>query len=156
GYGIAEHGEGENGKGRRRLHRFKVRLNLVKMIVGFGNGRLGQSGQNPRRIVISATNTLRWSESFDGVERPRIARHRLNVDNHAHDHDFMELAVMLGGTARHLSDRGEAIIGKGDAVLLRPGTWHAYLECRDLDVINFCFPLTLARDGWRHLLAEDV
>lgn len=68
----------------------------------------------------------------------------------------MELAVMLGGTARHLSDRGEAIIGKGDAVLLRPGTWHAYLECRNLDVINFCFPLTLARDGWRHLLGENV
>ena len=101
-------------------------------------------------------NTLRWSESFEGAYRPRIGRHLLNEDNTAHDHDFMELAVVLGGAARHLCDQGEVAIEKGSAVLLRPGTWHAYLDCRDLDVLNFCFPLTMARDEWRHLLHEGV
>jgi AraC family L-rhamnose operon transcriptional activator RhaR len=80
----------------------------------------------------------------------------LNEDNTAHDHDFMELAVVLDGGARHLCDQGETTIGKGTAVLLRPGTWHAYLDCRALDVLNFCFPLTMTRDEWRHLLHEDV
>lgn len=68
----------------------------------------------------------------------------------------MELAVILGGSALHRCGDGEQTIGKGDAILLRPGTWHAYIACRDLDVLNFCFPLTLARDEWRHLLHEKL
>jgi len=106
--------------------------------------------------VTSSPPTLRWADSFDKIDRPIVARHRLNEDNLAHDHDFMELAVVLGGEALHSCDDGETRIGRGAAVLLRPGTWHAYLQCADLDVLNFCFPLSMARDEWRHLLHEGV
>ncbi len=106
--------------------------------------------------MTSAPSTLRWSEFFNRVDRPIVSRHRLNGDNSAHDHDFVELAVVLGGRAVHRSAGGEAPIGKGFAVLLRPGAWHAYHACEELDVVNFCFPLGMARDEWRNLLHERV
>ncbi len=68
----------------------------------------------------------------------------------------MELAVILGGEATHACGDGKVPLVRGSAVLLRPGTWHAYLRCRDLDVLNFCFPTTMARDEWRSLLHERV
>jgi len=106
--------------------------------------------------VTSALPRLRWSEYFSPIDRAIVSRHRLNGENSAHDHDFMELAVVLGGEARHVCRDGEVPIRKGSAVLLRPGTWHAYHRCVDLDVMNFCFPAALARDEWRHLLHERV
>jgi len=106
--------------------------------------------------VTSALSTLRWSEFFDGADRAVVARHLLNGDNSAHDHDFMELAVILGGEATHSCGDGQVALSRGTAVLLRPGTWHAYLRCRDLDVLNFCFPITMARDEWRSLLHARV
>jgi len=106
--------------------------------------------------MTSALSTLRWSESFDQIDRAIVARHRLNGDHSAHDHDFMEMAVVLGGEAIHRCSDGETPIHKGSAVLLRPGSWHAYLRCQDLDVLNFCFPVSMARDEWRHLLDERV
>lgn len=106
--------------------------------------------------MTSTPPTLRWSDSFDKIDRPIVSRHLLNEDNQAHDHDFMELAVVLGGAALHRCGDGETPLRKGVAVLLRPGTWHAYLRCADLDVLNFCFPLAMARDEWRHLLHEGV
>lgn len=106
--------------------------------------------------MTSALPTLRWSEFFEKVDRPIVSRHLLNQDNLAHAHDFMELAVVLGGSATHSCGDGEAPLSKGAAVLLRPGAWHAYLRCADLDVVNFCFPLAMARDEWRGLLHEGV
>lgn len=106
--------------------------------------------------MTSAPSTLRWSESFRKVDRPTVARHRLNGDNAAHDHDFMELAVVLGGEAVHRCRDGEVPLAKGSAVLLRPGAWHAYLHCAELDVLNFCFPPSMARDEWRNLLHERL
>lgn len=68
----------------------------------------------------------------------------------------MELAVTIGGKANHLSSAGETSISRGFAVLLRPGTWHAYQAVRDLEVINFIFPVAMARAEWRALLDRRV
>ena len=106
--------------------------------------------------MTSVHPTLRWEDHFGKVDRATVNRHVLNEDNHAHDHDFMELAVILGGEAIHGSSQGATPISKGTAVLLRPGTWHAYLQCRNLDVVNFCFPTSLASTEWRHLLDDRV
>lgn len=106
--------------------------------------------------MTSTHLTLRWEDHFGKVDRATVNRHVLNEDNHAHDHDFMELAIILGGEAIHGSSLGETPIGKGTAVLLRPGTWHAYLQCQNLDVVNFCFPSSLAGTDWRHLLDDRV
>jgi AraC family L-rhamnose operon transcriptional activator RhaR len=43
-----------------------------------------------------------------------------------HVHDFIELALVTGGSARYRTSDGTALLGAGDVVAVRPGTWHAY------------------------------
>lgn len=99
---------------------------------------------------------LRWDEVFGRFDRIFIERHRLFGDRDIHDHDFMELAVVLGGHSTHDSAQGTFALRRGDAMLLRPGAWHVYRACEDLAVLNFCFPFSFARTEWRSLLDERV
>ncbi|RYG39659.1 AraC family transcriptional regulator [bacterium] len=99
---------------------------------------------------------LRWQELFGESHRIRIERNRPVGEVDAHDHDFMELVMVVRGTAMHDSPAGKWPLTSGDAMLLRPGTWHIYRECDDLEVINFCFPPSFARAEWQDLLDERV
>ncbi|TQS40064.1 helix-turn-helix domain-containing protein [Cryptosporangium phraense] len=56
-----------------------------------------------------------------------------------HTHSFFELAFVLGGKAAHVSPAGREPISRGDVLVLRPGVWHGYEECRELRVYNLCF-----------------
>ncbi|MFD1544180.1 helix-turn-helix transcriptional regulator [Nonomuraea guangzhouensis] len=71
-------------------------------------------------------------------DRPAVVaeRHELAADNGAHSHDFLELAVVVSGTATHVSVTGEQELSRGSVALLRPGDWHGYRECRELVVHN--------------------
>jgi AraC-like DNA-binding protein len=100
--------------------------------------------------------TLRWDEVFGRYGRVTVQRHRLCRDREVHAHDFMELAVALEGSARHESAHGNSPMRPGEAILLRPGTWHAYRDCEGLEVVNLCFPSSFARSEWRDLLDERV
>jgi AraC family L-rhamnose operon transcriptional activator RhaR len=66
-------------------------------------------------------------------------------DSPVHTHSFVEIAFMVSGSAVHncLNDRRE--LRAGDVVLLRPGVWHGYEDCRDLSVYNCCFSSELLR-----------
>jgi len=85
-----------------------------------------------------------------------VSRCLVMQDGDRHDHDFVELAVTMRGRATHVSSAGETSIGRGFAVLLQPGTWHAYQAVQDLEVINFLFPVAMARAEWRALLDRRV
>lgn len=102
-----------------------------------------------------ATHTIRWSETSDGTESAVVQRCDAN-GTLAHDHDFIELAVVIGGSAVHSCPDGLSTLSCGSAVLLRPGVWHAYLQGTELEVLNFCFPFAMARDHWRHMVNERV
>ncbi|RYG41995.1 AraC family transcriptional regulator [bacterium] len=102
-----------------------------------------------------AACTVRWSETSDGTESAVVQRCAAN-GSAAHDHDFMELAVVLRGSAVHSCPEGSSALSCGSAVLLRPGVWHAYLGSHDLEVLNFCFPFAMAQDHWRHMVDERV
>jgi AraC-like DNA-binding protein len=56
-----------------------------------------------------------------------------------HSHGFVEVVVVTGGSGVHLSPAGRRRLGIGDVVLLRPGLWHGYEDCAELDVYNCCF-----------------
>jgi AraC family transcriptional regulator, L-rhamnose operon transcriptional activator RhaR len=72
------------------------------------------------------------------------AGHYLHQDTHeVHTHSFVEIAVMTGGEGVHVSLAGRRRLSIGDAILLRPGVWHGYEECRDLDLYNLCFSTEL-------------
>ena len=43
-----------------------------------------------------------------------------------HTHDFLEVAVLLGGTVTHLSQAGPQVLTAGAVTAVRPGQWHGY------------------------------
>ncbi len=53
-----------------------------------------------------------------------------------HTHAFIELALVVGGRARHRSPAGARRVRRGDVVMVRPGSWHAYDELEQFVVIN--------------------
>ena len=70
----------------------------------------------------------------------------VHEDSHPlHTHSFFEIALVTGGEGVHHSLAGRQRLQVGDAILLRPGVWHEYEECRSLEVYNCCFSADLVR-----------
>jgi AraC family L-rhamnose operon transcriptional activator RhaR len=86
----------------------------------------------PRALVFAAGSTPVYATEavLDGDFRP-------------HSHDFMELMLIGSGTGTHQTVHGYRSLEEGDVVVLRPGTWHAYLGCVHLEVFNCCFGIEL-------------
>lgn len=74
-----------------------------------------------------------------------VNEHVLHGDSRPHDHDFVELAFVTGGRGEHQTIHGRQPLARGDAIVLRPEAWHAYVECRALRVTNCCFGATLLK-----------
>ena len=75
-----------------------------------------------------------------------FAGHYLHEDVHpVHTHSFVEIAVMMGGSGAQRSLAGRQELELGDVLLLRPGVWHGYEDCRALDMYNCCFSPELLR-----------
>ena len=90
---------------------------------------------------------LQWGDFFhrwNSIE----ARYGLSQSPFpAHDHEFMEIHVILSGSAIHETSLGKEQVVTGDAFLFRPGAWHAYSECAELSLYLCCFdPKLLARE----------
>ncbi|MEU4194424.1 AraC family transcriptional regulator [Kribbella sp. NPDC026611] len=62
-----------------------------------------------------------------------------------HTHSFFEVLLVIGGSGVHHSLAGRQPLEVGDAILLRPGVWHEYVDCADLEVYNCCFAADLVR-----------
>jgi AraC family transcriptional regulator, L-rhamnose operon transcriptional activator RhaR len=62
-----------------------------------------------------------------------------------HTHSFVEIAFAVGGSGTHHCLAGRQKLIPGAAVLLRPGVWHGYEECRRLELYNCCFSSELLR-----------
>jgi len=67
-----------------------------------------------------------WIQVRDGI-------HHKNFP--PHDHDFHELVIVLGGSAWHRTIESEQKIQKGTALLIPAGTWHAYIDCKHLNIL---------------------
>ncbi len=65
----------------------------------------------------------------------------------AHDHNFLEIAFILKGRARHFTIAGEERCSAGNIYLIPFGAWHGYCECRDLEIFNCLLsPVLLERE----------
>jgi AraC family L-rhamnose operon transcriptional activator RhaR len=60
-----------------------------------------------------------------------------------HDHDFMEIVLVLDGSGLHRTIYGDQSIARGDAFILRPGAWHAYEQGRNLEIYECRFGMEL-------------
>jgi AraC family L-rhamnose operon transcriptional activator RhaR len=57
-----------------------------------------------------------------------------------HVHEFMEIVVVVTGTAVHRTRSGSSRISVGTALLVRPGQWHAYDDPKDFRIWNIYIP----------------
>ncbi|OAH16117.1 AraC family transcriptional regulator [Streptomyces jeddahensis] len=62
-----------------------------------------------------------------------------------HTHSFVEVVVVIGGDGVHHALGGRRRLGAGDVLVLRPGVWHGYEDCRRLEIYNCCFSAELLR-----------
>jgi AraC family L-rhamnose operon transcriptional activator RhaR len=76
------------------------------------------------------------------------------LDGSAHDHDFLEIVLVVDGIGTHGSALGIQPILRGDFFVLRPGAWHDYRDCSDLVIYNCCCAAELLRRELA-LLADD-
>jgi AraC-like DNA-binding protein len=54
----------------------------------------------------------------------------------AHTHEFVEFALVRGGSATHHTEAGAVPIGAGDLIVVGQGTWHAYEPVEPLQLTN--------------------
>ena len=62
-----------------------------------------------------------------------------------HTHSFVEIAFIVSGEGVHNCLNGRRAVRAGDVALLRPGVWHGFENCRELNVYNCCFSGELLR-----------
>jgi AraC-like DNA-binding protein len=60
-----------------------------------------------------------------------------------HTHSFIEIVFVTGGDGVHVTQLGQDKLAIGDVMILRPGAWHAFEDCHDLQIINCCFDVEL-------------
>ncbi|HEX4204818.1 MAG TPA: AraC family transcriptional regulator [Ktedonobacteraceae bacterium] len=84
---------------------------------------------------------LLWQHLYGNDDVPVIAQRvsPMNGDFEPHSHDFVEVVLVLAGYGSHISLAGERSLAPGDIIILRPGIWHVYRACRQLEVYNCCF-----------------
>jgi AraC family L-rhamnose operon transcriptional activator RhaR len=104
----------------------------------------------PKPKYLTWERHFAWEKCFhkpNRIEANSVHRH---PNYPCHDHEFVELAVIVGGACRHLSALGEQQVAAGDVFLFRPGAWHEYNHVRNLSLYNCCFdPALLGLElGW--------
>jgi len=96
-----------------------------------------------------------WKGLFREANRIEANFNQRHRDHPVHDHEFMEIVLVVAGSCLHRNAMGEQRLGRGDAFLMRPGAWHSYQDCRNLALYNCCFhPDILGRElAW---MMDDV
>ncbi|WP_201386805.1 AraC family transcriptional regulator [Ktedonobacter sp. SOSP1-52] len=91
---------------------------------------------------------LLWQHLYGNDGVPVIAQRvsLMNGDFEPHSHDFVEVVLVLSGYGNHKSLVGEQSLAPGDIIILRPGAWHVYRACRQLEVYNCCFSCSLLQN----------
>ena len=68
-----------------------------------------------------------------------VVWNRNHVDIPLHTHDFVELVLVMDGTAQRLFPEGGFEIAAGNVFVIQPGTPHGYACARGLELINVLF-----------------
>jgi AraC family transcriptional regulator, L-rhamnose operon transcriptional activator RhaR len=73
-----------------------------------------------------------------GADRPSVVAEYLHLtaDSPPHGHGFIEIAVVVRGSAVHRSAHGGRCLTPGSVLLLRPGQWHGYEDADGLELWN--------------------
>lgn len=80
-------------------------------------------------------------------------RPQQNID--FHDHDFIELVVILEGCGRHITQGGQYAITAGDVFVIPKRIGHGYRDTHRLELVNVLFDLRQLALPLRELLPLD-
>ncbi len=88
---------------------------------------------------------LLWQRLYGDDAVPIVAQRisSMNGDFEPHSHDFVEVVLILSGQGNHISLNGERLLVPNDVIMLRPGAWHIYRACQQLEIYNCCFSAKL-------------
>jgi len=79
---------------------------------------------------------------FAGIDFPFWAMKGKHIQAfNSHTHDFIELEIVVNGTADHIVEGKKYQIGKGDVLVLLPGFVHELQNVNSLEIYNFKFDL---------------
>jgi AraC family L-rhamnose operon transcriptional activator RhaR len=84
-----------------------------------------------------------WERFFSAKNRIEANYVAAHPNYPAHDHAFIEIQMIVGGTCLQRTSLGDTRPAPGDVFLFRPGAWHAYEEVDGLSLYNCCFDSTL-------------
>ena len=73
-----------------------------------------------------------------------------------HDHNFLEIVTIMGGSAEHRSDQGTQPLSAGDVIVLKPGIWHGYYKCSNLHIYNCCIGTDIIKNHLAWTSQEPV
>ncbi len=77
-------------------------------------------------------------------------------DEEKHDHNFLEIVIILDGGAEHRSDQGSGPLSAGDVIVLQPGIWHSYHNCNNLHIYNCCIGMEILKTYLAWTLQEPA
>ena len=80
-------------------------------------------------------------EDFGSVDSIGLfAQHiRIDWDYMPHTHDFNEIAIMLSGSADHVTENQSYAISRGDVLVIKGDMAHGYKNVKDLELINLMY-----------------
>lgn len=88
-------------------------------------------------MSLSAHDTLLGSVYLD--ENKLCVMRVTTKDSRLHDHEFLELAYVLHGSAIHQMGTQTSVIHEGDFLLLDFGSLHGYRDGQELEIVNCLF-----------------
>ncbi|MEI8039812.1 MAG: AraC family transcriptional regulator [Verrucomicrobiota bacterium] len=90
---------------------------------------------------------LGWKNYFQSVRRIVAELNRNHGNYRIHDHEFVEIVVIVEGALLHHTVLGDSRPVPGDVFLFRPGAWHGYAEVQGLCLYKCCFdPALLGKE----------
>jgi AraC family transcriptional regulator, L-rhamnose operon transcriptional activator RhaR len=108
-------------------------------------------------VMDKAPERLVGAKMFPQVGAPvHVNRPIHRGDIPLHQHDFVEIALVLKGHAVHRSIAGVATVKRGSALVLHPGQWHAYERCHELHLYNCCFGTQLLQRELAWLVSDPL
>lgn len=101
-------------------------------------------------MADTSTKHVSWNRYFPDALRIVAVEVPDQEDYPPHDHKFVEVVVVCGGSCVQETALGKQRITRGDVTVFRPGAWHSYTNCHNLRLYNCCFdPGILGRElGW--------
>lgn len=92
-------------------------------------------------------SNLKWSVCFPQSSEIAAIVVEDHPDYPRHDHQFVELVFVVGGSCLQETALGRSRLTRGSVCLFRPGAWHTYRETDHLTLYNCCFdPGILGRE----------